>query len=412
MRILVLSQHFPPEPVVRLRDLTERLVAHGHKVSVLTTFPSYPLGKVYDGYSMSLRAHHQELGARITRVAAMPYRGLAASKRMLSYGSFAATALLLGLLPGRKPDVIYTYHPPLTTGLIAALYSQVTRVPFVYDVQDLWPEAIVASGLLQQRSLVYRAIRLVEDFVYRRARFVTVISEGMRRNLLSKGVPARKIRVISNWGDPDVYKPEDGTLLREQLGWQDRFVVMLAGNLGLTHGLETVLDAAETLRSRHDILFVFVGSGAARDGLVARAEATGLTNVQFIEQVPAIEAAKYINASDLMLVHLKSSTGGEFSVPHRIFSYMLCGKPIIAASEGSTADLVSNFNCGWSCPPSDGTALAKLVTCVALDPADRDSRGRGGLVAAHDTFSRKRLLSQIEQVIAEAHTRGKGSRKR
>jgi glycosyltransferase involved in cell wall biosynthesis len=323
---------------------------------------------------------------------------------MLSYFSFATSALLLGLLPrlmpGRRPDVVYAYHPPLTTGLAAALYSLVSRVPFVYDVQDLWPEAIVAAGFLREGSRTYKAIRLAESFVYRRAALITVISEGMRRNLLGKRVPGRKIRVISNWGDPDVFRPIDVSELRAQSGWSDRFVVMVAGNLGLTHGLESVIKAAARLRDKPHIHFVFVGSGAAKPTLVVQAEKLGLRNIEFMDQVSAEEAAHLINAADVMLVHLKSQSGGEFSVPHRIFSYMLCGKPVIAAADGGTADLVQSSGCGWVCPPSDPGALAEVITAASADPEACQLRGQKGLGVALGAYSRTHLLAQIEGAIA------------
>lgn len=418
MKILIFSQHYPPEPNTRLRDLTRHLAGRGHDVSVLTTFPSYPLGRVYDGYRLALYARRREFGVTVRRVFAVPYRGMSASMRMLSYGSFAVTALLLGLLPGRRPDVMYVYHPPLTTGLAAAIYNVIARVPFVYDVQDLWPDAIVAAGLLKEDSVVYRAIRLVENFVYRRARRITVLSEGMRRNLLGKGVPASKISVISNWGDPGAYRPMDGESLRQQLGWQGKVVFMLAGNMGLTHGLETVIEAAAHLQDNPDILFVFVGSGAAKDSLVRQVEEWGLRNVLFLGQVPPEEAARLINASDAMLVHLKPALGGDFSVPHRIFSYMLCAKPVVVAATGSTSELVRSLDCGWVCPPSDAQSLARLLAEVAADPDARRSKGQNGLAAAHGPYSRAHFLGQLERLIVvarsqtqnHAHERSEGSK--
>ncbi|HEX9988547.1 MAG TPA: glycosyltransferase family 4 protein [Chloroflexia bacterium] len=399
MEILILSQHFAPEPGTRLRDLTRHLVKRGHTVSVVTTYPSYPLGKVYQGYRLGLYSKYFEHGAPITRVFAMPYRGLSIVKRMLSYFSFALAALLLALLPGRRPRVAYVYHPPLTTGLAAAIYNLVRRVPFVYDVQDLWPDAIVAAGMLQEKSVLYRGIRLMEDFVYRRASHVNVLSDGMRRNLMGKGVPADKISVISNWGDPDIYHPTDAGEIRDRLGLRDRFVVMSAGNMGLTHGLETVIEAAAILQDDPRISVVFVGSGAAKPDLIARTQKLGLRNVSFHDQVSEDEAAGYINAADVMLIHLKPVAGGEFSVPSRIFSYMLCGKPIIAASEGSTAELIRSVGCGWTCAPSDPHALAGTIRKAAVEHPARIEKGELGLAAAHGEYSRAHFLERIERGI-------------
>jgi colanic acid biosynthesis glycosyl transferase WcaI len=400
LRILILSQHFPPEPITRLRDLTRHLVNRGHDVSVVTTFPSYPLGRVYDGYRLGLSARHEELGASVRRVFAVPYRGVVKGKRMVSYLSFAVMALFAGLLTSKRPAVAYVYHPPLTTGLAAGLYNLLTAVPFIYDVQDLWPEAIVAAGLLQEGSLTYRVMRAVENFVYRRARFVTVISEGMRQNLLKKGVPEEKLVLTSNWGDPDTYAPQNASELRQSLGWQDKFVILLAGNMGLTHGLETVLAAAEdNLEDEPCVLFAFLGAGAAKAVLMERAAARGLRNVVFYDPVQPAEAAQYINAADVMLVHLKPTLDGEFSVPHRIFSFMLCGKPIIVAAQGSTSDLVARYRCGWVCPPSEPVALSAAVRHAAHHPEELRDLGANGLAVAHGEYGREHLLEQVEMLI-------------
>ena len=406
MRILILSQHFPPEPITRLRDLTQYLVGQGHDVAVITTFPSYPVGKVYSGYKLRLYARYHELGAKVRRVFAVPYRGTVKGKRMLSYFSFAFMALLFGLLLRRRPDVLYVYHPPLTTGLAAAVYNLVTRVPFVYDVQDIWPEAIVAAGLLREGSLIYRSIRLIEKFVYGRASRISVISSGMKHNLMGKGVPAEKLTMISNWGDPDTYQPVDSQELRQRFGWNNRFVVMLVGNMGLTHGLETVIEAAGYLRNDPAILFVFVGSGAAKPALMAEAESQKLNNVIFYDQVPQAEAAQLINAANVMLIHLKPTLDGEFSVPHRIFSYMLCGKPIIAAAAGSTAELVRSYNSGWVCQASNGIALSEVIRNAAQNPVDCQKLGHNGLEVARGAYDRSHLLGQIEKIINETHRNG------
>ena len=401
MNILILSQHYPPEPISRLRDLTEFLVAQGHQVSVLTTFPSYPLGRIYDGYELALHGREQSLGAQLTRVYAVPYRGTAKGKRLVSYGSFAVCAML-GLLLRRRPDVVYAYHPPLTTGIAAALYNVLRRVPFVYDVEDLWPEAIVAAGLLREDSRTHRILRRAEDFVYRRARRITVLSQGMKRNLRSKGVPERKLEVIANWGDPDVYKPAEAGDLRREMGWDNDFVVMMVGNMGLTHGLETVVEAAALLRDEAHIRFVFVGSGAAKPDLVAQVEAHNLDRVTFHDQVPSQQAARFINAADVLLIHLKE---GDFSVPHRIFSYLLCGKSVVVAATGETADLVRERACGWICPPSDPRALSDVLKSIAAHPEEVVLRGRNGLSGAQESQGRSHLLGQIEKTIIAASRR-------
>jgi colanic acid biosynthesis glycosyl transferase WcaI len=407
MFVLILSQYYPPEPITRLKDLVPYLKSQGHQVSVVTTFPSYPFGQLYEGYRLGWHKKCWEDSTEIVRVFAWPYRGMSGVRRFLSYGSFAATAFISDLLPRlllhRRPDVLYIYHPPLTTGLVGAIYAALANVPFIYDVQDIWPDAIAAAGLLRPNSHLYRWLRRIEDFIYRHADQINVISSGMKNNLQQKGVPEHKLSVISNWGDPDIYKSQDVSEWREQLGWGDRFVVLIAGNMGLTHGLETVIEAAEKIGAKNrKILFAFLGSGAALPGLQATVLARQLNNVNFYPQVNPQEAMQYINAADVTLLHLKPDLGGEFSVPHRIFSYMLCGKPIIAAATGGTANLVEIFNCGWVCPPCNATRLADIIVAAQLNPEQGRQLGKNGLVAVNGEYGRNRLLQRIEDTLMAA----------
>ena len=272
-------------------------------------------------------------------------------------------------------------------------------------MQDLWPEAFAAAGLLRERSAAYRGLRLLANLVYRRADHVSVISDEMRDNLIGKGIPPARISVLPNWGDPDVYRPTDERDLRAQLGWEGRFVILLAGNMGLTHGLETVIAAAGLVRDDPRLLFAFVGSGTAKASLMAAA--AGLANVQFADQVPATEAARLINAADVLLIHLRPGPVGEFSVPHRIFSYLLCGKPIIAAATGTTAALVRDFACGWACPPADPAALAATIRAAAADPAASARLGRNGLAAATGAHGRASILRRIERMLAATRDRAR-----
>ena len=403
MRILVLSQFYPPEPITRLRDLVSYLKQQGHQVSVLTTFPSYPLGQIYDTYQLKWRKFDWEADIPITRVFAWPYRGMNQIKRFLSYISFAIAALLFDLLPRlisrNHPELLYIYHPPLTTGLAGTIYALLAKVPVIYDVQDLWPDAIVAAGLLRSDSKIYRSLRRAEIFVYRHAKHITVLSDGMKENLMQKGVPANKISIISNWGDPTISQPQDVSDFRQQKGWDGRFVILLAGNIGMTHGLHTVIEAADLLRRDPSILFVFLGSGAALPELKTMAQTKKLDNVCFCPQVSQHEATKYINSADVTLVHLKAEAGGDFSVPHRIFSYMLCGKAIIAATSGSTANLIETYQCGWTCPPSKPDMLAHIIMIAQSHPEACAAFGKNGIVAANTEFSRSHLLAKIEQIL-------------
>src|SRR5437016_6845926 len=197
MRVLILSQYYKPEPVPKPGELAEELRRRGHDVTVLTGFPNYPTGRLYPGASLKLLRREEINGVPVTRTFELPYHGQGIIGRFLNYGSFMASAILGGAL-GLRPDVIYVWHPPLTVGIAAAVIARVRRVPFVYDVQDIWPEAAVISGMLKDGWLI-RLISRVERLVYREADHILVVTPGARENLVAKGVPPEKLSVMPDW---------------------------------------------------------------------------------------------------------------------------------------------------------------------------------------------------------------------
>ena len=398
MRVLIVSQFYPPEPFHRLIGVTTHMLERGHEVRVITTFPTFPAGKLYDGYRMRPYARTHELGADVRRVPSIPYRGVGIVGRLVSYGSFAIAAAV-ALLFERKPDVVYVYHPPSTVGVVAAAYCRARRVPLVYDIQDLWPEAIVATGAITADSSIARVLRAIQRWVYRRSAGISVLSDRMRDTVVANGAAPDAVRVVPNWADPDIYFPQDGAPVRAERGWGDRFVAMVAGNLSTTHELDHVVAAAAFAP---DVLFVFLGRGAARDGLMAQARAAGIDNVEFIDRVePAAEAARLINSADVMVVHLPIGDGAEFSVPHRVYSYMLCARPIVVATDGSLVDLVDETGCGWVCPPRDAEALGTMLAKLALDPDECRARGEAGNAFVNGPLARDRRLDELEALLCD-----------
>jgi len=410
MRILILTQWYPPEPAMLLQELAQSLQGLGHEVTVLTGFPNYPSGQLYPGYKVRLRRREMLAGVPVVRVPLYPEHSQSGLRRALNYISFALSATLLGVWGVPRPDVLFVYHPPLTIGLPAYVLSRLWRRPFVYQIQDMWPETLAATGMFSNQRLL-GWIGCMAGWIYRKAQSILVISPGFRHNLLAKGAPAEKIHVISNWVDPSAYyRAEPDPQLAHELGLAGRFNVMFAGNMGEAQGLETVTEAARLFQadwqgrpSQNSPQFVMVGDGVALPRLQELAAQYRLNNVRFLGRFPAQEMPRLYALADALLVHLKDDPLFRITIPHKTLAYLGSGKPILAAVAGDVADLVEAIGAGVTCPPQDPSALAAAVGALqALPAAERQAMGDRGAMAAQTRFSRARLTSEIELVLQQA----------
>jgi colanic acid biosynthesis glycosyl transferase WcaI len=400
MRILLLSQWFPPEPAELVGDTAELLQAAGHEVTVLTGFPNFPAGKLYPGYRLRCWQRERVRGVPVIRVPLFPDHSRSAVKRSLNILSFAASASLVGtwLLP--RVDVIHVVHPPLTVGGPACWLSRLKRVPFTCEIQDLWPETLRATGMLRSER-VLGWIGAMAQRVYRRAAAIRVISPGFRDNLIAKGVPAEKIHVISNWVDAGIFRPVGpDPRVGEQFGLAGRFNVMFAGMMGPAQNLETVIDAAALLGDLPDVQFVLVGDGNDRERLERLQQERGLKNVRFLGWQPHESLSGFYALADVLLVQLRDDPLFRITIPHKTFIYMASEKPILAAVTGDVADVVRAAGAGLICPPGDPQALAETVRRFRAMPADeRRAMGRNGRQAACGQFSGPRLVGEIERML-------------
>jgi colanic acid biosynthesis glycosyl transferase WcaI len=403
VKILILTQWYPPEPANLLQELAQTLLTGGHDVTVLTGFPNYPSGTLYPGYRVRWRQREVLAGVPVVRVPLYPEHSRSGAGRMLNYVSFSLSSALLGPWLLKRPDVIFVYHPPLTIGLPATLLSRLWHVPFVLQIQDMWPETLSATGMLNSPRIL-RWVGQFARWVYARANSILVISPGFRRNLLDKGVPADKVHFISNWVDTAMYHPaEPEPELAAELGLVGRFNIMFAGNIGEAQGLETVLEAADLLRDLHDIQFVIVGDGIALARLQQAAQARDLTNVRFLGRYPAHAMTRLYALADVLLVHLKDDPLFRITIPHKTLAYLATGKPILAAVSGDVAELVTGEGVGVTCSPSDPAALAETVRGLYdLAPDERRRMGARGLAVVEEKYGRPMIISQIEAILRDA----------
>ena len=404
MRLLILSQYYKPEPIPKPSDLAQGLKERGHEVTVITGFPSYPNGRLYEGYRLRLLQREMIDGIPVVRTFEYAYHGRRALGRFLNYFSFMVSAPL-GLFLAPHFDVIYVWHPPLTVGIAAWLISLLRRVPFVYDVQDIWPEAAVLSGILQP-GFVVRCLSRIEKFVYRRADHLLVVTPGAKDNLVSKGVRPEKITPMPHWIDEERFAFQDESQrdpVRREQHWEGRFVVLFAGNLGLVQGLDTVIECAALCAQEARALFVFIGDGANQSVLENLAKAKGLLgrNIQFIERQPMEKMHRFLGAADALLVHLKRSELSNYVIPSKTLAYLASGKPILMAMEGAAADLVREAKAGVvvapECPPDMAAAVRELSGMTPQALRAFGENGRSYLVAH---FAKQTVVPLYEALLA------------
>lgn len=304
MRILILTQNYYPEPDQKMHILAKELLRIGHDVKVITGFPNYPQGKIYPSYRQRIVQKEVIEGISLIRLPLYPDKSKSVMKRSLNYLSFPFSAALLGPLLCGPADVMLVYHPPVTLGIPAWVISAIRRVPFIYEIQDMWPETLTATGMMSNAFLL-KTLEILGNLTYRRASAITVISPGFKRNLVFKGIDSGKIRVFYNWAYEGEISPAEKDMdYAERYGLVDRFNIIYAGNLGPAQGLNNVVDAAVLLTDIKNLQFVLVGGGINLEEVKKQVKVRNLRNVMLLPRVPIERMPGIYALADALMIHL------------------------------------------------------------------------------------------------------------
>ncbi len=397
MRILIIKQLFNPEPTAKSLDFARELIARGHQVEVLTGFPSYPLGKIYPGYKQKFYKREVMEGVPLIRVPIFPSHSASGFKRFLNYLSYAVSATFIGLFLIKKPQVCFVYQGAIPAAIPAIILKKFRGIPFLYDINDLWPETVATSGMLTNKF----ALKIINSWCnlnYRNAGFITVCTPGFKKRLIEKGVSESKLEVVSNWSRDKI---DNSTLSKDILDSyfpEDKTNILYAGNLGIVQNLTTVLEAAKQLmlQESSNIQFVFLGGGADQENLQKNAAAWNLNNVKFIPRVESDQVSKYLNAADYLLVHLKKDPLFAITIPSKILAYLKSGKPILMGLEGDARTILEDAQAGFAFEPDNvPDLLAQIAQIVALTPAQQKQLGQN----AKDYYKRALSLeSSVDKI--------------
>jgi colanic acid biosynthesis glycosyl transferase WcaI len=393
MRILYLSQYFPPEmgaPAARVHELAREWVRHGHDVTVLTAFPNHPTGVVPVPYRRALRrggVRESVDGIDVVRTWLYAAPNRSPRQRILNYTSFFVSAVARGLWL-RRPDVIIGTSPQLLAGLAAWLLARWFRRPFVFEVRDLWPESLPASGISRPGSVLFRVLSGLARFLYRQADLVVPVTRSFCP-AIEAVVPGARRAVVENGFDEALFCPVDLREAKRTLGLDGQFVVSYIGTIGFAHGLDVVLRAAAALKDAvPNLVVLFVGEGAERETLETKSHNLGLHNVRFVGQRPRSEMPRYIGASDACLVLLRNAELFRTVLPSKMLEFMACSRPVIGGVDGYAASLIRESEGGVHIPPEDDQALAEAIRQLYEDPALGAKLGDNGRRFVVERFTR------------------------
>jgi lipopolysaccharide/colanic/teichoic acid biosynthesis glycosyltransferase/glycosyltransferase involved in cell wall biosynthesis len=413
LRVLFVTQYFPPETgaaPARAAHFVRALGRSGHDVRVVTGLPNHPSGVIQSGYRSGYSPTGRFGDALVERVWLYATPKKTALTRLWNHASFALSALPR-VLGGPRPDVVIATMPPLFLGLSAWIAAARWRVPFVVDCRDDWPYAAVALGEMRPGPAT-TILSWLSRFLYVRAARVLAVTPGMRRQLAARGLDSGRIELVTNGADTELFRPTaNGAPIGHVANAPAparRCTVLYAGTHGLVHGMEVLLDAAERLKGRDDLEFVFVGDGVAKPALEARAAESGLTRVAFHPSVPPERLVEWIHRADVCVATTRDHPFCGETIPVKLFDYLACGRPVVAAVRGDAADVVRASGGGVVVEPGDGASLAEALSALADDPARRASLGAAGPPFVARQYSRQALGGRLVTIVEETYERAVG----
>ncbi len=393
-------------PAARASELAMHWARKGHEVSVLTGFPNHPTGVVPPEWKAQLRklTYRERInGVNVFRTWLWPLPNRKAHERMRNYASFCVSAALRGMTIPR-PDVVIASSPQLLVGLSGWWIAFSRQLPFVFEVRDLWPESLTAVGVGQENSLLHHTLAAVAKFLYEHSHRIVVVTPAFKDHLIQRWhVPTEKIAVVENGVEADLFAPRPNTAndkLRQDLALPERFLVCYIGTMGMAHGLETLLDAADQLQLQDSKThFLLVGEGAEKERIKSLAKSRGLANVTFLDQQPRERIPAFISASDACLVLLKKTDVFKTVIPTKMLEFMSCARPVILGVDGQARQIVEDAEAGLVIEPENSAALVAAVNRLSADRALGASLGQKGRQYILQHFSRGRTAEKYIEVL-------------
>lgn len=405
MRILHLSQYFPPEGgavQVRAHAMAANLVKRGHQVTVLTEMPNHPVGIVHPAYRGKWLVREELDGIDVVRVWVKTSPRKTFSTRLAFYFSYMINAALRGLFLRGAYQVIFANSPPLFVAGAGLSLSYLRRTPFVLEVQDLWPESAIALGELRNPRFIRWATQL-EEQCYHHARQIITVTDGIYNRLAERGYPAHKLTLLENGSNTDLFYPqsEAAAQIRADLNLSDKFIALYAGLMGLAYDFESVIKAAHLLQAESDIHFILVGDGPRREQVETLVQASQLPNLTLLPAQPLEVMPAFFTAADVTLIPLRNLELFRGTRPVKMFDAWACQCPVILGVIGGEAQqLVETAHAGLVIEPENPTELARAILALRNDRIKRQQLGQNGRQYVLTHYSFQTMVLKLEQILA------------
>ncbi len=400
--VLFISPYYLPEKgaaAVCVSETAKSLVKRGYQVTILTTVPNYPNGVVPPEYRGHLLLQEMLDGVRVVRVWSYVSPTTDFLRRLVAQLSFAFLAPLLGGRAIGQPDIIIVQSPPLFDAIPGHILATWKHCPFIFMVSDLWPETAIQLGVLRNRALI-RIAEWLEWSSYQKAGLVWAVSESLRDLLIRRGLSPEHVFLLTNGVNTTTFRPLQQAQARRELGWNDRFTLLFAGNHGLVYSLETVLEAAEQLQSDTGIHFVLVGDGVKKGELMAYVQRCGLKNVTFLDPVPNDQVPRLLAAADACVIPLRKLPLLEMALPVKMLEAMACARPIVLAIDGESRRLTEEAGAAICVEPEHTAALVNAIHSLREHPDLARSMGQRGRTLVEARFDYDQLTAMLDTHIA------------
>jgi colanic acid biosynthesis glycosyl transferase WcaI len=399
LRFLLLSQYFSPEigaPQVRLLAVAQELQRLGHQVTVVTAMPNYPVGKILPSYRHKIAMKETIKGIGILRTWIYPATGRNIVRRLLNHLSFAFTSFF-GCLATQRPDYVIVESPPLFLGLTAYGYSRIVGRQYVMYVSDLWPESAVQLGIMK-RGLLVGAAEVLERFLYRKADLVASMTTGMCETIVSRGAQASRVLLLPNGVDVSFFRRSIDVGSTWVAPTEIAFVY--AGTHGYAQGLDLILRAAQLVRNRPEIKFLFAGDGPERSRLQDICRKQQISNVRFLGPLPVEQVPGLLSSARASIVPLLDLPLFESARPSKLLTSLACETPVIYCGRGEAADLLLRNGCGLVVPPGQPERLASAVLSLADDASLALRLGAAGRRLAENQYGWEPIVSRLLVALA------------
>ena len=409
MRILFISHYFPPEvnaPASRTHEHCRKWADDGHDVTVITGVPNHPTGQLFGGYKNRFLQEEQVDGIRVIRTWMLLTSNAGFVKRILNFVLFALISIVASFKV-KNPEVVIATSPQFFCGLAGAAVAKIKRRPFILEVRDLWPKSIVELDQLGEGPAL-TFLEWLERKMYHSADGIVVNTRAFVDHIAQLGYPSDRIEIVYNGIDANLFKPQPpSNELRARFDLEGRFSVGYLGTLGLAHGLRTLLEAAEVLRSQPEIVFLLIGDGAEKKKLESIVRERKLKNVRLIGLQPREMMPAWIATTDILLVSLRDLPVFETVIPSKIFEFLAQERPVIVAARGEIRSMTEASNVALTINPEDPGALVDAIQEIRNEPEVAEARAKAGRSWVEENFVRTELAKKMMDFIEECVERNR-----